>query len=428
MKRAKLFGVVFTAAFVLAYVFLVRRHYATITPHAHQLPPHLPFRLEHFQYGIMFDAGSTGTRIHIFKFKMDTGDAPAVARETFRAIQPGLSAYADHPDECAAGIVGLLELAESTIPPSSWNATPVILKATAGLRLLPFQKANNLLEQVRALFDTSPFLSRHDSVSIMDGTDEGISAWISINFLIGSLHRVHSSTAGMLDLGGGSTQITFSPEGERSIQTSPMDYIRSFTVFNISRTLYVHSYLGLGLMSARLAILGGVESPPLEGSTELSSPCLAAEYSGRWEYADMVFTVRGQKTGEEPYEACLARVEKVLDGKVSMAETGDMDFYASSYYYNRAVDLGLIDEVEGGSVQVSDYIGAAKRVCSERPRNSPHDPFLCLDLLYISVLLQKLGFPPHKHLKLARTINQVETSWALGAIFQSMEILQAANN
>ncbi|XP_054655163.1 ectonucleoside triphosphate diphosphohydrolase 6 isoform X2 [Dunckerocampus dactyliophorus] len=427
MKRAKLFGVVFTAAFVVAYVLLIRRHYATVTPQIHQLPPHLPARSEHFQYGIMFDAGSTGTRIHIFKFKMDTEEAPAVARETFRAIQPGLSAYADHPDECATGIVELLEVAKASVPSSAWNATPVVLKATAGLRLLPVQKAKNLLEQVSALFDTSPFLSRHNSVSIMDGTDEGISAWISINFLIGSLHRANSATAGMLDLGGGSTQITFSPEDERTIQTSPMDYIRSLTVFSISRTIYVHSYLGLGLMSARLAILGGIDAPPW-GSTELVSPCLAAEYSGRWEYSETVFTVRGQKTGDGPYEACLTRVEKVLAGKVSMTETGDMDFYASSYYYNRAVDLGLIDEVEGGSVRVSDYIGAAKRVCSEMSRSSPRDPFLCLDLLYISVLLQELGFPPHKHLKLARTINQVETSWALGAIFQYMEILQATKN
>lgn len=35
------------------------------------------------------------------------------------------------------------------------------------------------------------------------------------------------------------------------------------------------------------------------GSTELVSPCLAPEYSGSWEYAEVVYTVRGQKAGEQ---------------------------------------------------------------------------------------------------------------------------------
>ncbi|XP_061915355.1 ectonucleoside triphosphate diphosphohydrolase 6 [Entelurus aequoreus] len=428
MKRSRLLVLVVSAACVLVYVLLVRRHYSTGGPDTRWPPPHLPASVEHFQYGIMFDAGSTGTRIHVFKFKMDGEDGPAVVRETFRAIQPGLSAYADHPEECTAGILELLDVAKARVPSSAWSATPLVLKATAGLRLLPVEKANNLLERARALFDTSPFLSQHNSVSIMDGPDEGISAWITINFLTGSLHHGHSATAGMLDLGGGSTQITFSPQDEKSVQTSPMDYIRSLTLFSISRTLYTHSYLGLGLMSARLAVLGGVNAPPLGGSTELVSPCLAADYSGSWEYADTVFTVSGHRAGEEPYEACLTKVKKVLSGKVNMAETAGVDFYASSYYYDRALDLGLIDKVEGGSILVSDYTGAAKKVCSEMSLSPSHNPFLCLDLVYMSVLLQELGFPPQKPLKLARTINQVETSWALGAIFQYMEVLQPTKN
>lgn len=43
------------------------------------------------------------------------------------------------------------------------------------------------------------------------------------------------------------------------------------------------------------------------------------------------------------YEACLANVDKVLYQKVVKAsEVADVDFYAFSYYYDRAVDLGLI--------------------------------------------------------------------------------------
>ncbi|CAK6984240.1 ectonucleoside triphosphate diphosphohydrolase 6, partial [Scomber scombrus] len=349
--------------------------------------------------------------------------APELSQETFRAIKPGLSAYADDPQKCSSGIAELLEEAQRSVPSPLWTRTPVVLKATAGLRLLPGEKAQLLLDTVKQLFIESPFLSTEDSVSIMDGTDEGISAWITVNFLTGGLHQSDSPTVGMLDLGGGSTQITFSPQDEKTIQTSPIEFIRSFQMFNNTHTVYTHSYLGLGLMSARLSVLGGVEALPLGGSTQLVSPCLAPEYSGSWEHADVLYTVRGQKAGEPVYDACRIKVEKLLYRKVFKAsEAADVEFYAFSYYYDRAVDLGLIEEQTGGSVRVSDYIDAAKRVCSSP---SPlQSPFLCLDLVYISVLLQELGFPPTKYFKLARTIQQVETSWALGATFHYMETLK----
>uniref|UniRef100_A0A8C2WPV1 nucleoside diphosphate phosphatase n=1 Tax=Cyclopterus lumpus TaxID=8103 RepID=A0A8C2WPV1_CYCLU len=425
MKRSKLAGVFLFVGVLLAYLMFVRRHYGAAKPDAFALPaprhrrPASSTAGGSFQYGIMFDAGSTGTRIHIFKFQTELNEAPKLAHETFRALKPGLSAYADDPEKCAAGLKELLEVAKSTVPPSSWTLTPVVLKATAGLRLLPGEKAEHLLDRVRALFTESPFLSRDDSVSIMDGTDEGT------NGSLCDLHTADSSTVGMLDLGGGSTQITFSPQDEKTIQTSPIDYIRSFRMFNSTHTVYTHSYLGLGLMSARLAVLGGVDYSPLEGSTELVSPCLAPESSGSWEHADVVYTVRGQKAGEPVYEACRTKVEKLLYRKVEKAtEAADVDFYAFSYYYDRAVDLGAIEEETGGTIRVLDYEEAAKRVCSGLALSPLQSPFLCLDLIYISVLLQELGFPPHKQFKLARTINQVETSWALGATFHYIESLK----
>ena len=42
----------------------------------------------------------------------------------------------------------LLEVAKDSVPRSHWKRTPVVLKATAGLRLLPEQKAEALLFEV----------------------------------------------------------------------------------------------------------------------------------------------------------------------------------------------------------------------------------------------------------------------------------------
>ncbi|KAL0964320.1 hypothetical protein UPYG_G00322200 [Umbra pygmaea] len=444
MRLPKLASVLVFLACLAAYLMFVKHHYDGVRPTISKIPPHYfrprlgwsytsnrPTSSEvvsgRFQYGVMFDAGSTGTRIHVFQFQLEDNEAPKLAHETFRAIKPGLSAYADEPEKCKEGILELLNVAQSSIPPSYWSNTPLVLKATAGLRLLPGEKAKHLLDMVRELFEESPFLYRGDSVSIMDGTDEGISAWITVNFLIGGLHGSNTPTVGMLDLGGGSTQITYSPQDEKTIQTSPIDYITSFQMFNSTHTLYSHSYLGLGLMSARLAVLGGIEGQPLEGSsTELVSPCIAPDYTGQWEHAEVVYTVKGQKAGEPSYESCLKKVEKMLYNKVKKAgEAKDMEFYAFSYYYDRAVDLGVIDEKTGGNVKVSDYIDGAKRVCNEMTVTPESNRFLCLDLTYISVVLQELGFSKDKVFKLARTINDVETSWALGATFHYIESLHS---
>lgn len=59
------------------------------------------------------------------------------------------------------------------------------MKATAGLRLLPEKKADALLDETRKLFANSGFHVTEKSVSIMDGVDEGVFSWFTVNFLLG---------------------------------------------------------------------------------------------------------------------------------------------------------------------------------------------------------------------------------------------------
>ncbi|XP_010576113.1 PREDICTED: ectonucleoside triphosphate diphosphohydrolase 6 [Haliaeetus leucocephalus] len=375
-------------------------------------------------YGIMFDAGSTGTRIHIFKFTQQPKETPKLTHETFKALKPGLSAYADDVEKSGQGIKELLEVAKKEVPMELWKFTPLVLKATAGLRLLPGEKAQKLLDKVKEIFQASPFFVRDNCVSIMNGTDEGISAWITINFLTGSLDDPQKRSVGMLDLGGGSTQITFLPRTETTLQTSPAGHTTSFQMFNNTYKLYSYSYLGLGLMSARLAILGGVEGKPLGEGEELISPCLPPGFKSEWQHAEIVYKIKGQKAGEPLYESCSNKVAKMLYKKVHKAEeVKDLDFYTFSYYYDRAAEIGLIDKEKGGSLTVGDFEIAAKYVCKTMEISPGSSPFLCMDLTYITILLQELGFPKSQVFKLARKIDNVETSWALGAIFHYIDSL-----
>ena len=84
-----------------------------------------------------------------------------------------------------------------------WSATPVALKATAGLRLLPKLQSEEILLRVSKVINTSPFLKKKDPVVIMDGADEGINGWLTVNYLLGNLYPDTVQYAvGMVDLGG----------------------------------------------------------------------------------------------------------------------------------------------------------------------------------------------------------------------------------
>ncbi|KAM9653244.1 nucleoside diphosphate phosphatase ENTPD5 isoform 3-T10 [Morphnus guianensis] len=342
-------------------------------------------------YGIMFDAGSTGTRIHIYTFVQKSPEnLPELEGEIFESVKPGLSAYADQPEKGAETVKRLLDVAIEAVPPHLWKKTPVVLKATAGLRLLSEEKAQALLLGVREVFEESPFLVPEDSVSIMDGSYEGILAWITVNFLTGQLSGQNQHTVGTLDLGGASTQITFLPRFEETLKETPGDFLTSFEMFNSTYKLYTHSYLGFGLKAARLAALGALN---IEG-----------------------------ETGFKP---CYLEVLKVVKGKLHQPdEIRGSSFYAFSYYYDRAVDTNLIDYEQGGVLEVKDFERKAKEVCDNMERYNSASPFLCMDLTYITALLKEgFGFRDNTLLQLTKKVNNIETSWTLGATFHLLQSL-----
>ncbi|XP_038621814.1 LOW QUALITY PROTEIN: ectonucleoside triphosphate diphosphohydrolase 5-like [Tachyglossus aculeatus] len=367
-------------------------------------------------YGIMLDAGSTGTRIHVYTFAHRRPEQPPeLEGEIFDSVKPGLSAFADEPKQGAETVRGLLEVAKQSVPASSWKRTPVVLKATAGLRLLPDHKAQALLLEVREIFEQSPFLVPEDSVSIMDGSSEGILAWITVNFLTGQLHGQNRQTVGTLDLGGASTQITFRPRLQRTLDQSPSGYLTSFEMFNSSYELYTHSYLGFGLKAARLAILGALDVEGASGRT-FRSPCLPRRLEAEWHFAGVSYQYGGSPEGEPGFESCYAEVARVVRGRLHQpAEIRRGSFYAFSYYYDRAVDAQLIDEEKGGTLQVRDFERKAREVCDRLDGPRPGSPFLCMDLTYIAALLRDgFGFADTTLLKLAKKVNDIETGWAGG--------------
>ncbi|KAK9531775.1 hypothetical protein VZT92_011181 [Zoarces viviparus] len=370
-------------------------------------------------YAVMFDAGSTGTRIHVYTFiQSNSEELPILDNEMFHSMKPGLSAYADSPEMAGHTVRMLLKVAKKTVPRLEWKRTPLVLRATAGLRLLAADKARVLLEQVQHVFDESPFLVPDNSVSIMNGTYEGILAWISVNYLTGHLNAQTKKTVGILDLGGGSTQITFLPKLRKTIESVPVaDYVARFDISNTSFELYTYSYLGHGLMAARLATLGALGAEGLEWRVFKSS-CLPKKFRDEWSFGGLTYQVSGDADGYAAYKRCYQEVLTVVKGIIHQPyQLEDSNiFYAFSYYFDRAVDAGLIDGVQGGMLEVRDFKKSAKEVCNKMTKYPSSSPFLCMDMTYITCLLKDgFGFNESTVLQLTKKVNNVEASWALGA-------------
>jgi len=208
------------------------------------------------QYAIMIDAGSTGSRVHIYKFN-NCGPSPEFEYEIFKMTQPGLSKYAGQPEDAAASLDVLLSEAIRVIPKNLQKCSPIALKATAGLRLLPGSQSQDILDAVeRHLSKQYPFpFADKEPVVIMDGKDEGVYAWITANYLLDTIRLdtpKNTPTYAVLDLGGASTQIVFEPlftSDDRRLEEGEHKYSLAFA--GEKRILYQHSYLGYGLMKAR---------------------------------------------------------------------------------------------------------------------------------------------------------------------------------
>jgi len=110
--------------------------------------------------------------------------------ELWKQVKPGLSYYHEQPENCSYGLIELLDSAKSFIPKEYWKTTPITLKATAGLRLLPKEEGDAILEVARAALEKSGFLPEENLVEIMNPLKEGLYGWFTVNFLLGQFNDI----------------------------------------------------------------------------------------------------------------------------------------------------------------------------------------------------------------------------------------------
>ena len=421
------------------------------------------------QYALMIDAGSQGSRIHVYKFN-NCGPTPELEHEDFKMTEKkeggsGLSSYGSDAEAAAKSLDVLMDVAIESVPDKLKACTPIAVKATAGLRKLGTELSDRILQAVRDRLESEypfPVISEErGGVEIMDGKDEGVYAWITTNYLLGKIGGPDKTpTAAVFDLGGGSTQIVFEPtfkqaaDGGMPEQLQEGDHKYKLSFGGRDFTLYQHSYLGYGLMEARnnlhrLLLEGMSENHP-DSSSWLSkpivNPCFGIGMSREVKVSmgsghalgdTVIVNMTGPPTGSPAQ--CRALAERTLQKEAecklapcafngvhqpSLEKTfAREDVYLFSYFYDRTNPLGMpesftLRELKDLTARVCQG-GDAWKVFQSVPNAMDElqdRPETCLDLNFMLALLHTgYEMPIDREVKIAKKIKGNELGWCLGA-------------
>ncbi|KAG0039405.1 Golgi apyrase [Podila clonocystis] len=172
--------------------------------------PHSEGWLKNRQFGVVIDAGSSGSRIHIYSWinkdhihqstaqRDYIGVLPTIepgvesgteqSGEWTKKTEPGIAEFKDRPDDVGEHLESLLDHALKIIPASEIPSTPIYLLATAGLRLVK----DDIREQILA--NSCAYIKENykfkigeckDHIKNITGQEEGIYGWVAINYLMG---------------------------------------------------------------------------------------------------------------------------------------------------------------------------------------------------------------------------------------------------
>lgn len=224
---------------------------------------------ENYNHAIIIDAGSTGSRVHVYRYINDP-NSPLVSidfkNEKYQKFYPGLSSFEDKYDNLTAMkqyMTPLIEYARQYVPLSQRARTPFYMLATAGLRKVREKNENialsimNLVYQYLAQY--TEFIVEKSHVRIIEGKDEGLWSWIAANYLNGEIQKsvetgspFNANTKGVLEMGGESLQITFVPnEHHISSQIISSQYLQYVTIGDVMFPIFTHSYMGIGMQAAQ---------------------------------------------------------------------------------------------------------------------------------------------------------------------------------
>ncbi|KAG9296447.1 hypothetical protein G9A89_015039 [Geosiphon pyriformis] len=262
--------------------------------------------LQNRNFGVVIDAGSSGSRIQVYSWKdhrwarqnkleSELQILPTIEKGVeegtnwHMSIKPGISSFASKPELVGPlHLNSLLEFAKQVVPLEEHVLTPVYVLATAGMRLLKSIEQQQILENTcNYIKDNYYFrLDRcSDHVQVITGEMEGIYGWLAVNYLMGGFNSdngigkgknndsisgdqmtinqgkidddedvKHTTTFGFLDMGGASAQIAFVPNSKEALEhANDLTTVKLYTLAGtrLEYNVFVTTFLGFGTNEAR---------------------------------------------------------------------------------------------------------------------------------------------------------------------------------
>ena len=232
-------------------------------------------------HGMMIDAGSTGSRLHLYEWDprilsttSEVQDAVSGKKISFPShlsrwtdrLRPGVASFASLPDDkldeaLAHYLSPLIDFAKTILQEKEddMGTFPIFFRATAGMRALEKTDRFRIITAIQKLFSDKefcPFYFENEYARILSGEEEAIFDWTGINFAMGNLVEESEgagavinpkTTYGALDMGGASTQIAFYEPHE--------DIMANLFKLQLGQgkhwNLYAHSFMEFGMNEAR---------------------------------------------------------------------------------------------------------------------------------------------------------------------------------
>jgi len=373
------------------------------------------------QYIILIDAGSSGSRLHVHGYLQSQNELPIIEPSRNKKVKPGLSSFEKNPTAAGQSLIPLLDFAQAEIPTECWDETPLYLQATAGLRSIPLQAAELILESCRQTIARYPFIFKPEWALIISGTQEGVNGWVAVNYLKGIFNQSRSSqqTIGVIEMGGASMQLTFVPQTSQS--TCNEQHLVAIQVGDLSYQLYTHSYLDYGLEKIQLLF----QRTYMDLIERDGNPCYPV-------------ALRHSATGS--YDKCATLIASLLDKNVSCSclpcsfngifqpEIKNELFYAieNFFYTGQFFDILELPNFAHQLIQSGTNFCQThwSDILGKYPKESVMDlEKYCFSSAYIpKVLTHGFGFTEKQNQNVAvvKTIADTSIDWALGAVLLSL--------
>ncbi|XP_038022959.2 ectonucleoside triphosphate diphosphohydrolase 4 isoform X2 [Anas platyrhynchos] len=442
-------------------------------------------------YGIVVDCGSSGSRIFVYCWPRHNGNPHDLLdikqmrdknrKPVVMKIKPGISEFANSPEKVSDYISPLLSFAAEHVPRAKHKETPLYILCTAGMRILPEsqQKAilEDLLTDIPVHFD---FLFSDSHAEVISGKQEGVYAWIGINFVLGrfehtddedeAIVEVHvpgsenkeaifrKRTVGILDMGGVSTQIAYEvPKTEEVAKNLLAEFNLGCDAHQTEHVyrVYVATFLGFGGNAARQRyedslftstvlknrLLG--KEIGMTSDAPYLDPCLPLDAQDEIHQNGQTMYLRG--TGDfnlcreiiQPFMNKTNETQTSLNGVYQPAvHFQNSEFYGFSEFYYCTEDVLRV----GGDYNAAKFTKAAKDYCAtkwsvlrerfDRGLYASHADlhrlkYQCFKSAWMyEVFHSGFSFPvSYNSLKTALQVYDKEVQWTLGAILYRTRFL-----